>query len=116
MLVRTFKAGEMSEALRMVKAEMGLDAMILSSKKERRKGILGFFSKPYFEVTAAVEPRGAASRPNPYREQPAPEPPPRELSTKEEFQNSMLVPLAREVKELRARIEALSKKEEPVVQ
>jgi len=102
----------MSEALKMVKAEMGLDAMILSSKMERRKGILGYFSKPYFEVTAALEPR-APSRPNPYREEPEPPPAPpaRELSTKEEFQNSMLGPLAREVRELKQRIEALSKKD-----
>ncbi|OGU10265.1 MAG: flagellar biosynthesis protein FlhF [Geobacteraceae bacterium GWC2_58_44] len=110
MLVKTFQAGEMSEALKMVKAEMGLDAMILSSKKERRKGILGFFCKPYFEVTAALEPR-APSRPNPYREEPAPAPPERELSTREEFQNSMLGPLAREVRELKVRIEALSRKD-----
>ena len=108
MLVRTFQAGEMSEALRMVKAEMGLDAMILSSKKERRKGILGYFFKPYFEVTAALEPR-PPSRPNPYREEPAPVPPERELSAREEFQNSMLGPLAREVRELKIRIEALSR-------
>ena len=113
MLVKTFQAGEMSEALRMVKAEMGLDAMILSSKKERRKGILGYFFKPYFEVTAALEPR-ATSRPNPYREReaaPAPVVQERELSTREEFQNSMLGPLAREVRELKVRIEALSRKE-----
>ncbi|WP_224959639.1 flagellar biosynthesis protein FlhF [Geomonas subterranea] len=109
MLVKTFQAGEMSEALRMVKAEMGLDAMILSSKKERKKGILGFFSKPYYEVTAALEPR-PQQRPNPYREEPAPAPE-RELSTREEFQNSMLGPLAREVRELKQRIEALTKKE-----
>ena len=94
----------------MVKAEMGLDAMILSSKQERRKGILGYFSKPYFEVTAALEPR-MNSRPSPYREEPEPAPPPRELSTKEEFQNSMLGPLAREVRELKQRIETLSKKD-----
>ncbi|MBJ6751707.1 flagellar biosynthesis protein FlhF [Geomonas anaerohicana] len=109
MLVKTFQAGEMSEALRMVKAEMGLDAMILSSKKERKKGILGFFSKPYYEVTAALEPR-PVQRPNPYREEPPPAPE-RELSTREEFQNSMLGPLAREVRELKQRIEALTKKE-----
>ena len=94
----------------MVKAEMGLDAMILSSKKERRKGIMGYFSKPYFEVTAALEPR-APSRPNPYQEPEPPAPAPRELSTKEEFQNSMLGPLAREVRELKQRIEALSKRD-----
>ncbi|QWV97056.1 flagellar biosynthesis protein FlhF [Geomonas nitrogeniifigens] len=110
MLVKTFQAGEMSEALRMVKAEMGLDAMILSSKKERKKGILGFFSKPYYEVTAALEPRPVQQRPNPYREE-APPVQERELSTREEFQNSMLGPLAREVRELKQRIEALSKKE-----
>lgn len=100
----------MSEALKMVKAEMGLDAMILSSKKERKKGIFGFFSKPYYEVTAALEPR-PPQRQNPYREEPAPAPVERELSTREEFQNSMLGPLAREVRELKLRIEALSKKE-----
>ncbi|MBJ6801209.1 flagellar biosynthesis protein FlhF [Geomonas propionica] len=109
MLVKTFQAGEMSEALRMVKAEMGLDAMILSSKKECKKGILGFFSKPYYEVTAALEPR-PQQRPNPYREEPPPVPE-RELSTREEFQNSMLGPLAREVRELKQRIEALTRKE-----
>ena len=101
----------MSEALRMVKAEMGMDAMILSSKKERRKGILGYFSKPYFEVTAALEPRPPTPRPNPYREEAEAAPPKRELSTKEEFQNSMLGPLAREVRELKVRIEALSRRD-----
>jgi flagellar biosynthesis protein FlhF len=113
MLVKTFQAGEMSEALRMVKAEMGLDAMILSSKKERRKGLLGYFTKPYFEVTAALEPR-PQHRPNPYREEPAPQPRERELSnsTREEFQNSMLGPLAREVRELKLKVEALSRREE----
>lgn len=94
----------------MVKAEMGLDAMILSSKKERRKGILGFFTKPYFEVTAALEPR-SQQRPNPYREPPPEREPERELTTKEAFQNSMLGPLAREIKELRERVEAMAKKE-----
>lgn len=95
----------------MVKAEMGLDAMILSSKKERKKGFLGFFSKPYYEVTAALEPRQPQPRHNPYREEAPPAPPERELSTREEFQNSMLGPLAREVRELKQRLEALSKKE-----
>lgn len=111
MLVKTFQASEMSEALRMVKAEMGLDAMILSSKKERRKGILGWFTKPYFEVTAALEPR-AQRQNNPYREQAPPQPEPeREMTTKEAFQNSMLAPLAREVRELRERVEAMSKRD-----
>ncbi|GAB7025841.1 flagellar biosynthesis protein FlhF [Geotalea toluenoxydans] len=95
----------MSEALKMVKAEMGLDAMILSSKQERRRGILGFFSKPYFEVTAALEQK-KVQRPVHYQEKPE-----RELSTREEFQNSMLAPLARELRELRERVEVLAKKD-----
>ncbi|GAM09679.1 flagellar biosynthesis protein FlhF [Geobacter sp. OR-1] len=108
MLVKTFKATDMSEALRMVKAEMGSDAMILSSRKERRKGILGIFSKPFFEVTAAIDPRPA----------PKPVPPPpqreeRELTTKEEFQKSMLGPLARELRELREKVEKLATREVP---
>ena len=37
MLVKTFQAVNMSEALKMVKAELGPDAMIISSKEERRK-------------------------------------------------------------------------------
>ena len=110
MLVKTFQAGEMSEALRMVKAEMGLDAMILSSKKGRRKGILGYFSKPYFEVTAALEPR-SPQRGNPYREEQPPPVQERELSTREEFQNSMLAPLAREVRELKVRFEELARRD-----
>ena len=106
MLVKTFKAGDMAEALKMVKAEMGADAMILSSRKERKRGILGIFSKPYFEVTAALEPRPATPKSNPYREREE-----RELTTKEEFQNSMLVPLARELRDLRDRVEKLTTKE-----
>jgi flagellar biosynthesis protein FlhF len=106
MLVKTFKAGDMAEALKMVKAELGADAMILSSRKERKRGILGIFSKPYFEVTAALDPRPAVAKPNPYREKEE-----RELTTKEEFQNSMLGPLARELRELRDRVEKLTVKE-----
>jgi flagellar biosynthesis protein FlhF len=105
MLVKTYKAGEMSEALRMVKAELGADAMILSSRKERRKGILGLFSKPFFEVTAAIDPRPAPKTPQPREKEE------RELTTKEEFQNSMLGPLARELRELREKVEKLSTKE-----
>jgi flagellar biosynthesis protein FlhF len=105
MLVKTFQAEEMSEALKMVKAEMGQDAMILSSKKEQRKGIRGLFSKPYYEVTAALDPRPPV-RANPYKEKEE-----RELSTKDEFQNSMLLPLARELRELKERVEAMSRRD-----
>lgn len=109
MLVKTFQAPSMAEALRLVKAELGPDAMILSTKKEKTGGILGFFSKPVYRVTAAIEPARttAPPPPAPYRE-----PPERERTAKEELENSMLAPLARELKELREKVEALSRREE----
>jgi len=42
MLVKTFQAPTMAEALRQVKTELGPDAMILSTKKEQIGGIFGF--------------------------------------------------------------------------
>ena len=111
MLVKTFQAASMAEALRMVKTELGPDAMILSTKKDKTAGILGFFSKPVYRVTAALDPaRTSAPKavpPVPYRERPE-----RERTAKEDLENSMLAPLARELKELREKVEALSRKEE----
>lgn len=100
----------MAEALRMVKAELGPDAMILSTKKESTGGFLGFFSKQVYRVTAAIDPARKSEPP-----QPAPvvlrEPPVRERTAKEEMENSMLAPLARELKELREKVDALSRRE-----
>ncbi len=105
MQVKTFKAIDMPEALRMVKSEFGPDAMILSSKKEKPKGFLGRFSKPYFEVTAALDNAPKISyAPPPEREKP-------ELNTLDEFQKSMLAPMARELRDLRARVETLTVRE-----
>lgn len=110
MLVKTFQAASMAEALRLVKAELGQDAMILSTKKEKAGGFLGFFSKNVYRVTAAVDParksQAAPMPPAPYRERPE-----RERTTKEDLETSMLAPLARELKELREKVETLSKRE-----
>ncbi|BEH11580.1 MULTISPECIES: flagellar biosynthesis protein FlhF [Geobacter] len=106
MLVKTFEAVDMSEALRMVKAELGPDAMIISSKKERKKGFFGFFSKPVIKVTAALEVKPRQPAPNPYRE--AQE---QHLSAKEMLENSMLAPLARELKDLRLKVEQMTRQE-----
>lgn len=85
----------------MVKTEFGPDAMILSSRQDRRKGLFGFSAKQFCEVTAALPkaPRGAPD-PSPQRESGP--------TTLEAFQSSLLAPLAREVKELRARVEKLT--------
>ena len=95
----------------MVKAELGPDAMILSTKKDSTGGFLGFFCKPAYRVTAAIDPTHKpmppAAPPTPYRERPE-----RERTAKEDLENSMLAPLARELRELREKVEALSRREE----
>lgn len=111
MLVKTFQATTMSEALRLVKAELGPDAMILSTKKEKTGGILGFFCKPVYRVTAAIDSMRQSAPVVPVTPPPRP-PVERDRSAKEMMENSMLAPLARELKELREKVEALSKKEE----
>ena len=112
MLVKTFQAPTMAEALRLVKAELGPDAMILSTKKEKQGGILGFFSKQVVKVTAAIDPhRPAPPPPPPVRERPE-----RERTTKEEFENSMLAPLARELRDLREKVEIMTKRDEELRQ
>ncbi|HPX60157.1 MAG TPA: flagellar biosynthesis protein FlhF [Deltaproteobacteria bacterium] len=113
MLVKTFQSESMAEALRMVKEELGPDAMILSTKKDKTKGILGFFSKPIYRVTAAVDPARKSAPPPPVVRVPEPyREPVRERTAKEDLENSMLAPLARELKELRERVEQLSRREE----
>jgi len=111
MLVKTFQAASMPEALRMVKAELGPDAMILSTKKERTGGFLGFFSRQVYRVTAAIDPvRKPApppATPVVYREAA-----PRERTAREEMESSMLAPLARELKDLREKVESLTRREE----
>jgi flagellar biosynthesis protein FlhF len=105
MLIKKFKAVSMPEALKMVKAEFGLDAMILNSREERPKGIMGLFRKPYIEVTAAMSPPSAV------RHAPDPLPVEPRTNTREEFRNSMLEPLAREIKMLKDKVETLFDKE-----
>jgi len=112
MLVKTFQAPAMAEALRLVKAELGPDAMILSTKKDKQGGILGFFSKQVVKVTAAIDPhRPSAAPPPPVRERVE-----REKTAKEEFENSMLAPLARELRDLRERVEVMAKRDEELRQ
>ncbi|ABL01038.1 flagellar biosynthesis protein FlhF [Pelobacter propionicus] len=113
MLVKTFQAPSMAEALRKVKAELGSDAMILSTKQEKTGGFLGFFRKNVYKVTAAVDPAHKAAPLAPpamsaaFREQPQ-----RQRTAKEDLENSMLAPLARELRELREKVEVLSRGKE----
>jgi len=58
MQVRVFEAEDMGSALKKVREAFGPDALILSTRTVRRKG-LGLLGKPMIEITAAID--GAAS-------------------------------------------------------
>ena len=56
MKVKLFHAETMHEAIRDIKAELGPDAIILSTKRVRQGSLpFGLFGKPLLEVTAATD-------------------------------------------------------------
>lgn len=55
MKVKRYIAYDYQEALKMIKSEMGSDAIILHQNRIKNKGIIGFFQKRKVEVVAAVE-------------------------------------------------------------
>ncbi len=68
MIVKRYYAQTMSEAMNVIRAELGPDAVILSSKPVRAKGLMGFFQKRQLEVIAAYEPRLESPRTREERE------------------------------------------------
>lgn len=55
MKVRVFTADSMQNAIAQAKGVLGRDAIILHTRKFRKGGIFGFFSKEGVEVTAAID-------------------------------------------------------------
>lgn len=51
--LKTFVASDMPSALAMVRRELGPDAVILHTRQYKRRGLLGWFTRPVVEVTAA---------------------------------------------------------------
>lgn len=56
MRLKTYIVGNMTEAIPLIKRDLGADAMILNTKKVKTGGFLGFFQKEKLEVTAAIDP------------------------------------------------------------
>ncbi|MBP2031394.1 flagellar biosynthesis protein FlhF [Clostridium algifaecis] len=54
MIIKRYRVKSMNEAITRIKYELGREAVIISQRKVRKKGFLGFFSKKILEVTAAV--------------------------------------------------------------
>ncbi|MEW6235676.1 MAG: flagellar biosynthesis protein FlhF [Candidatus Omnitrophota bacterium] len=69
--MKKFHAKDMAEAMKMMKAELGANAVILHTR-DTGKGLLGWLTGGGVEVTAAVDARPAAPPPKPA-------PPPKEL-------------------------------------
>ncbi|MFL0195501.1 flagellar biosynthesis protein FlhF [Clostridium sp. WILCCON 0269] len=55
MIIKRYKANNMNEAITRIRYELGNEAIIISQRKIRKGGILGFFSRKILEVTAAVD-------------------------------------------------------------
>ena len=56
MLVKRYHAKDMQQAMDMVIKELGSDAVILNSRKVRKKGLKNLFRKPILEVMVAYDP------------------------------------------------------------
>ncbi len=55
MKVRKFQAENMAEAMRLVKSELGRDAVIISTRKVKKTDSFGIFSREWIEIEAAVD-------------------------------------------------------------
>ncbi|MDR1060889.1 MAG: flagellar biosynthesis protein FlhF [Clostridiales bacterium] len=55
MKIRKYTGANAQEAIQKVKLDLGADALIISTKRVRQKGLAGFFKKPLTEVMAAVD-------------------------------------------------------------
>ena len=55
MRIKKYEVVDMAEAVRLIKEDLGPEAVILSTKKIMKNNSFGLFSKPVLQVTAAVD-------------------------------------------------------------
>ncbi len=55
MKVKRYVGETAQEAMQKVKSDLGRDAIILNTRKIKRKGLIGFFIKPLIEVVATID-------------------------------------------------------------
>ncbi len=55
MKVKRYVGETVQEAMQKVKSDLGRDAIILNTRKIRKKGLTGFFAKPLVEVVATID-------------------------------------------------------------
>ncbi|MDL2217227.1 flagellar biosynthesis protein FlhF [Christensenellaceae bacterium OttesenSCG-928-M15] len=56
METKTYYGKDLSEILEQIKQELGPDAIIVKSRKTKKKGLLGVFQKPIYEVVVNYDP------------------------------------------------------------
>ena len=112
MHVKRFEAADMAEALRMVKLELGPNAIILSTRQIKKAGgAFGIFGRSFVEVTAAVDHEAV----DPAR--PAPQPrslaaaPARATTPDVADMTRVLAPLQRDVEAMKDLLQQLALKE-----
>jgi len=55
MKIKKYEVFEMKEAMKLIREELGPDATIISTKKVTKDNNFGLFSRPMYEVTAAID-------------------------------------------------------------
>ncbi|MEL7608374.1 MAG: flagellar biosynthesis protein FlhF [Bacillota bacterium] len=98
---------DMPEAMEKIRRELGSDAMILSSKSVRRKGLMGYFSKRLLEVMAAYEP--PSSKANRAEQKPVEEPK-AEAPERTEVGSKKIDQLSSQLEELKNAVEVFTEK------
>ena len=116
MQVKVFESEDMKSTLRKVKETLGPDALILSTRTVRKKG-MGILGKSVIEVTAAVDTDHSSGNKNfahqqkaPYTPTPmSPDPSEDDLTYDNVWRSRKVIdPLEEEVRELRERVETLN--------
>ncbi|MGX8797981.1 flagellar biosynthesis protein FlhF [Fusibacter sp. JL298sf-3] len=82
MKVKRYMVQDMNEAMIRIKNELGMDAIILNTRKVKRNGLMRFFKKPMLEVVAAVD-EPLVKRASVATPQPQPQKAPENTYTKE---------------------------------
>jgi len=75
MKVKRYVGETAQEAMQKVRSDLGRDAIILNTRKIRRKGLAGIFSKPLIEVVATID-SDISSKPPKQAQPSAPKPAP----------------------------------------
>jgi len=103
MHVKRFEAADMPEALRLVKHELGPNAIILSTRQIKKGGgAFGIFGRSFVEVTAAADREAVEAPPSRPAPQPRPAAAPTRAYTPEVTDlTRVLDPLQRDVEEMK---------------